>query len=274
VLRQVPKDVKSRDDAMPRGRRDVSGEVQVAGDEARYKEGPPTGRILLVTKLKGGSGATTTCRELAAAAVAHGLDVALVDLDGQGGLTRWWSRRTRDAEDPRPSPTLLEIPVERLPMAATGLRQRYGLTVIDSPPSVHAAIRAVAAVSDLALVPSRPTVDDLDAVGSVTRLLRGTCDQGFALTQVPGGRRSRDGAEALQRLAALAPVFGSTSFRLDYPRPAAKGSTGYEFGTMAHLEVAALWKAVAERLGIASSRDDAIQRVHRTAIMEARHGAA
>jgi hypothetical protein len=38
------------------------------------------GKILLVTKLKGGSGATRTCRELAVAAVADGLRVALVDL--------------------------------------------------------------------------------------------------------------------------------------------------------------------------------------------------
>ena len=50
------------------------------------------GKILLICKLKGGAGATTTSRELAVAAVAAGLKVALIDLDGQGGLTRWWSR--------------------------------------------------------------------------------------------------------------------------------------------------------------------------------------
>ncbi|SDB20183.1 chromosome partitioning protein [Belnapia rosea] len=243
-------------------------------EKTQHKDTPSGGRILLVTKLKGGSGATTTCRELAAAAVAHGLDVALIDLDGQGGLTRWWSRRTRDAEGQRSRPTLLEIPIERLPTAAGGLRRRYGLTVIDSPPSVHAAIRAVAVVSDLALVPSRPTVDDLDAVGPVARLLRGACDQGFILTQVPGGKRSRDGAEALQRLAALAPVFGSTSARLDYSRPAAKGRTGYEFGTMAHHEIAALWRTVAERLGIASLPDDAKPSLEPVVARETRHGAA
>ena len=42
------------------------------------------GRIILVCKLKGGAGATTTCRELAVAAVAAGLQVALVDLDSLG----------------------------------------------------------------------------------------------------------------------------------------------------------------------------------------------
>ena len=164
------------------------------------------GRIILVCKLKGGAGATTTCRELAVAAVASGLQVALVDLDSQGGLTRWWSRRTKDVGADNANPQLLELPADRIAGAAVQLRQRFGVTVIDSPPTVHETIRAVAGSADLALIPARPTVDDLDAVGPIARLLRGVVDMGFVLTQVPGGRRSRDGAEALERLAGLAPA--------------------------------------------------------------------
>jgi len=220
------------------------------------------GRILLVTKLKGGSGATTMCRELAAAALDAGVSVALVDLDSQGGLTRWWSRRTKDAPEGGADMDLLEIPANALPAAAAKLRTRYGLVIVDSPPSVHETVRAVAGVADLALVPSRPTVDDLDAVGPIVRLLRGVCDVGFLMTQVPGGTRSRDGAEALTRLASLAPVLGRTSFRLDYPRPAAVGRTGYEEGGAPRAEIGELWATLAERLGVTlrdgctSSRDD------------------
>ncbi|HME22631.1 MAG TPA: hypothetical protein VKI44_15075 [Acetobacteraceae bacterium] len=75
------------------------------------------------------------------------------------------------------------------------------------------------------------------------------------LTQVPGGRRSRDGAEALERLAALAPVLGRTSQRLDYPRPAGTGSTGFEEGGTPREEIAELFAAVAERLDL-KPRDD------------------
>src|SRR3954452_2791190 len=119
------------------------------------------GKIVLVTKLKGGSGATTTCRELAAAALADGHKVAMIDLDGQGGLSRWWNRRTTSAtegEAPRAAPDLLQLTAAQIPGAAKGLRQRYDLVVIDSPPSVHETIKAVAAVADLALIPARPTV--------------------------------------------------------------------------------------------------------------------
>jgi hypothetical protein len=115
---------------------------------------------------------------------------------------------------------------------------------------VHETIRAVAGSADLALIPARLTVDDLDAVGPIARLLRGVVDMGFVLTQVPGGRRSRDGAEALERLAGLAPVLGRTSLRLDYPRPAGVGSTGFEGGGTAQEEIAELWRAIRERLDI------------------------
>ena len=180
------------------------------------------GRLILVAKLKGGSGATTTCRELAAAALYDGRKVAMIDLDGQGGLSRWWNRRTApggEGEVQRPVPDLLQLTAAQIPAAARGLRERYDLVVIDSPPSVHETIRVVAAASDLALIPSRPTVDDLDAVGPIARLLHGVVDHGFVLTQVPAVRGSRDGAEALQRLAERAPVLGRTTFRSDYSRP-------------------------------------------------------
>lgn len=217
------------------------------------------GKLILVTKLKGGSGATTTCRELAAAAIQDGRKVALIDLDGQGGLSRWWNRRTAPAaggEVQRAAPELLQLTAAQIPGAAKGLRQRYDLVMIDSPPSVHETIRVVAAASDLALIPSRPTVDDLDAVGPIARLLHGVVDHAFVLTQVPAVRGSRDGAEALQRLAERAPVLGRTTFRSDYSRPPGYGATGFEEGTAARQEISELYARVVERLGITSSQDD------------------
>lgn len=213
------------------------------------------GRILLVCKLKGGSGATTTCREMCAAALRDGRRVALIDLDGQAGLSRWWNRRTA-GEGERPSaPDLLQLTALQIPSAAAGLRSRYDLTVIDSPPSVHETIRTVAEASDLALVPARPTVDDLDAVGPIIRLLHGVVDHGFVLTQVPPARGSRDGAEALERLAARAPVLGRTTFRSAYSRPPAQGLTGFEEGGAAAQEIGELYARIMDRLGMPSQDD-------------------
>jgi chromosome partitioning protein len=187
--------------------------------------------------------------------------VALIDLDGQGGLSRWWNRRTAPAANgatQRPAPDLLQLTAAQIPGAAKGLRERYDLVVIDSPPSVHETIRAVATASDLALIPSRPTVDDLDAVGPIARLLHGVVDHGFVLTQVPAIRGSRDGAEALQRLAERAPVLGRTTFRSDYSRPPGYGATGYEEGAAAQQEIGELYTRVIERLRMTPSQDDGI----------------
>jgi chromosome partitioning protein len=210
--------------------------------------------IILVCKLKGGAGATTTCRELAAAALADGIKVGLIDLDGQGGLTRWWNRRTKataDAGGNDTNPALLQITADKIPAAAAQLRARFGLVIIDSPPSVHETIRAVASAADLALIPARPTVDDLDAVGPIARLLHGVVDFGFVQTQVPG-KRSVDGAEALERLAVRAAVFGRTTFRSAYSRPPATGSTGYESDSAPKEEIGELYARLKERLGITS----------------------
>jgi len=82
------------------------------------------GKIILVAKLKGGSGATTTCRELAAAALADGRKVALIDLDGQGGLSRWWNRRTKvEGEARQVAPDLLQLTAAQIPGAGKELRQ-------------------------------------------------------------------------------------------------------------------------------------------------------
>ena len=199
---------------------------------------------------------------MAAAALHDGRKVALIDLDGQGGLSRWWNRRTTavsNGEVQRAAPDLLQLTAAQIPGAAKGLRQRYDLLIINSPPSVHEVIRDVATAADLTLIPSRPTVDDSDAVGPIARLLRGVVDHGFVLTQVPAVRGSRDGAEALQRLAERAPVLGRTTFRSDYSRPPGYGSTGFEDGAAARQEVSELYGRLVEHLGLTSSQDDGMK---------------
>jgi hypothetical protein len=84
-------------------------------------------------------------------------------------------------------------------------------------------------------------------VGPIFRLLHGIADIGFVLTQVPG-KRSLDGAEALERLAARAAVLGRTTFRSAYSRPPASGSTGFETDATAREEIGALYATLRERL--------------------------
>src|SRR4051794_39515401 len=56
-------------------------------------------QTIVVASQKGGAGKTTTARHLAVEAERQGEGpVALIDVDPQGGLARWWNRR--EAETP------------------------------------------------------------------------------------------------------------------------------------------------------------------------------
>jgi Mrp family chromosome partitioning ATPase len=75
----------SRDNARKETRADKqaveAASIVLAEEVSRLEQAdmPDAAGRILVCKLKGGAGATTTCRELAVAAVAAGLQVALVD---------------------------------------------------------------------------------------------------------------------------------------------------------------------------------------------------
>ena len=133
---------------------------------------PP--KRLVVASGKGGSGKTTTTRNLAVAAVHAGLSVTTIDLDESPTLTTWWRRR----------PELLP-PIEH--MAAPidqingDLRQEIedvvgcDLLIIDTPPSLTAYphhARSLLRAADLVLVPCQQYDEDLDAVIAWTNLAR------------------------------------------------------------------------------------------------------
>ena len=51
------------------------------------------GKVLTLAQQKGGAGKTTLVAQLAVAFMAGGRSVALVDIDPQGSLTRWFKVR-------------------------------------------------------------------------------------------------------------------------------------------------------------------------------------
>jgi len=207
------------------------------------------GKIVTIAKLKGGCGATTLTRELSAAAIAHGLKVAVADLDAQGSLTNWWNRRT--AADPTGMPPLVQLSPDKLITALPDLRHKTDLLFIDTPPSTHDTLAKIAAASDLAVIPAKPTADDLDAVGPVIRQLRGSVPLAFVISQITG-KRSPDAIEASELLSAKAPVIGRTTVRVGYYRAANVGSTGHETDSTVRDEIEVIFKNLADLIDLKS----------------------
>ena len=123
--------------------------------------------VVSIASQKGGAGKTTVACALAVAAEHAGLPAVLIDLDPQGSATKW--RELREAPAPVVTPAELAQLTPILEAARTaGAR----LAVVDTAP--HAAVAALAAAraADLVLVPCRPAVADVTAIGTTIDIAR------------------------------------------------------------------------------------------------------
>jgi chromosome partitioning protein len=123
---------------------------------------------------KGGAGKTTLVAQLAVAFAARGRSVALVDIDPQGSLTRWFrareaNGRTDAADD---AITLTALTGWRAQSAVEKLKSQNDLVLVDSAP--HAEIEAKIAVraADLVIIPLQPSPLDLWATEPTLALAR------------------------------------------------------------------------------------------------------
>ena len=118
--------------------------------------------VIAVASQKGGSGKTTLAGHIAVQAELAGAGpVAVVDTDPQGSLSDWWNERAEA------TPVFMRTSVSNLPADLKLLREHdIKLVVIDTPPAITNTISEVVAVSDLVLVPTRPSPHDLRAVGA------------------------------------------------------------------------------------------------------------
>jgi chromosome partitioning protein len=130
-----------------------------------------TGKVLTTAQQKGGAGKTTLVAQLAVAFAHAGRHVALVDIDPQGSLTRWF--RAREANLGKGGAiSLTSVTGWRAQGVVDKLKTAADLVLIDSAP--HAEIEAKIAVraADLIIVPIQPSPLDLWATEPTLALAR------------------------------------------------------------------------------------------------------
>ena len=119
-------------------------------------------RTIALASQKGGSGKTTLSGHLAVMAESQKAGpVALIDTDLQGSLTAWWNERKVE------TPILAKTDIKKLEKHIKALaKEGIKLVIIDTPPAVTETINLVLKISDLVIIPTRPSPHDLRAVGS------------------------------------------------------------------------------------------------------------
>jgi chromosome partitioning protein len=196
---------------------------------------------------KGGAGKTTLAASLAEAAASTGEKVIALDLDPQQSLVRWGERR--EAANARNKVIVEPLERERLPRLRAILEGLAGagftLVIFDTTGADAAAVRPVAEVADLSLLPARPTRLDVEATAATFRtVFLAKRKAAFVLNQCPSSYRSTRANEAAKQLNCLGVLAEPMlSARMDFQDAIAAGLgvTEYAASSKAAEEIATLW---------------------------------
>ena len=203
-------------------------------------------KVIAIASRKGGSGKTTLAGHLAVQAERAGNGpVALVDVDPQGSLSDWWNKRAA------PTPIFMQTALTDLAENIERLREMgTKLLVIDTPPALTSAIGDIIKLSDLVVIPTRPSPHDLRSIGATVELVE---HLGKPLIFVlnaatPRARITSEAVSILSRHGLLAPVI--VHQRVDFASSMIDGRTVMELPgeTRSAAEVGKLWKYLANRI--------------------------
>jgi len=159
---------------------------------------------ITATSLKGGSGKTNFCAAASVEFERLGFGpVALIDTDPQGSLSDWWNAREA------PTPQFAAVDIRQLPTHLTSLQNDgINLTIIDTPPAISHVIHAAIAVSDLVVVPVRPSPSDLRAVGAIVDVIE-AAEKDFIFVVNAATPRTKIAVDAIKVLAEYGKVSSS-----------------------------------------------------------------
>lgn len=209
-------------------------------------------RTLVFATQKGGCGKSTLAAGIALAAQRDGHLVRLIDTDPQATLSNWQSRRVAHGVMVEAIQDAGEIEPELRKLRREGI----DLAIIDTSGGMNAATRTAILCADLCLLPTRPSIADLESTVLTLRVVRAARRPfAFILNQAPvRGERGNFAASALSQEAqdGLASVVALPfiATRNDHQDALAAGLTAVEYAPdgKAADEIRQLWEWIETRL--------------------------
>lgn len=195
------------------------------------------GRTVAVVSQKGGSGKTTLALHFAIEAMRLGTSVAIIDHDPQGSAMAWAKRR-------QASSPVVDCKVTGRLEQKIASHAGAGLCLIDTAPHTLAPASEAAKLADLVIIPCRPGMMDLDAIGATILMVQRLQKPGvIVLNQCPHqGTVGQEMRDVLARHGLPVCPYVMT-MRVAYSHALIAGQTAQEFepNGKAALEVAAVW---------------------------------
>lgn len=204
--------------------------------------------ISLLTR-KGGSGKSTLTTHWAVeAARTKGSQSVIIDFDPQGSCSSWYSKR--EAETPlliQSNPQLVKDHLEAC------RNDGVDFVLIDTTPDISAIAVYAARVSDLVVIPVRPSVLDMEAINASVELVQGVSKPAvMVLNQTPPGSTvAEEAAIALQQYGlTICPV--AIVNRIAFSRSMIDGRTAREIepSGKAAKEIKDSWQWIRKQLGV------------------------
>ncbi len=202
-------------------------------------------RVITFVTQKGGSGKTTLATSCAVAAEQAGHKALILDMDPQGSAEAWYQDREAD------TPRLARVTSSELHLAIKKAKTAgFQVVIIDTPGRDDPATAAAIRVSDICVVPCRPTPSDMKATpptaATIKRLNKVAA---FVLTQTPvRGFRIAEARAGLGMLGMVAPVLIVSRNTHQDAYGAGLGVTEFEPGGKAAYEIRELWMWLESRL--------------------------
>ena len=210
-------------------------------------------KTLGVIAQKGGTGKTTLSVHLAVQAAKDGKRVLLVDMDPQASASAWWKRR------PDERPELMQAGGDEMPGVLEHARENaYDVLIADTAPHNSRDSRICARQADYVIIPTRPAILDLDAIGATTSIVAEIGSKAsIVLNACPPPRRLTEAHIVTEAREALG-VYGlpvcdvAISQRAVFGHALIDGLAVVEFDPdgKAAQEMARLWRTLAREMAL------------------------
>ncbi|MBW4596962.1 MAG: ParA family protein [Brasilonema angustatum HA4187-MV1] len=164
-------------------------------------------KTVAIISRKGGAGKTTLTVHLAVAACIDGKETAIIDLDPQASAAGWGDSRKQEI------PAVVSAQAARLPkVLEAAVNNGADLAIIDTAPHSETAALAAIRAADLILIPCRPAILDLRAIGDTIDLVNLASKTATVVLNAvpPRGSLADEAVEAIRlkasALRAIAPL--------------------------------------------------------------------